>query len=417
LALLMGKRIPAELCAYCKGAKKLCGAKVCPILLKFDYLKKDIKRIHSRELVTISPPDFLVGEWGYPSVNFGPLSSQYESFRSLFDILNADQFDLIDILKMRLNYLYSFRKVNVKRAYRLSRNEEVLRDLAISIKPVETEIKLKKDPSPRVFLDPDIPPVGLRAPLDKIEEVGNSYAPRKVENAVEEDEKASILLAELYEYGISNYHLIRLLSTGLLGRKHRRRIVPTRWAITATDVILGDFFLGKIKEKGKEIADASVFHHEHLGNIYYILLIPNDWWGMEMFEIWMPMSVWVRRPGKPVLIQIYELYNGKANKMDGGYYAIRFSILEWLKKNYKKALAIAVRIIKPEYFAGVGNWQIREGVRRALSKEPVFKGEFEDALRYLRRIVLKETGIDIVQKSKLLKWKKQPRLIDYFYSR
>ena len=92
-------------------------------------------------------------------------------------------------------------------------------------------------------------------------------------------------------------------------------------------------------------------------------------------------------------------------------------MLEWLRKTNKKAVAITVRIIKPEYFAGVGNWQIREGVRRAFSKEPIYVGEQEEAINYLQKKILKETGIDVVQKSKLLKLLKQPRLTNFLHSK
>lgn len=410
----MTKHLKAEICAYCKGVRRLCGARICPIILKFDFLKQDINVIRSKHISSVSPPDFLVGEWGYPSVNFGPISSPEESHANFHSLISSENFDLIDILRIRLNNLYTFERVNVRKAPSLYRTNEVIKELAISVKPVDTEIVLRREPIPRVFLDPDIPPVGLRAPIERIEDVGNVYAPRKLESAVEEDENARILMSELYDHGISNYHLIRLLSVGLLGKKHRRRIVPTRWAITATDVMLGNYFLDEIKRVGREVRETMLFHHEHLGNIYYVLLIPSDWWAMEMFEIWMPMSVWVRRPGKPVVIHIYESYDGKANKMDGGYYAIRFSILEWLRKNLRRAMAVAIRIIKPEYFAGVGNWQIREGVRRALAKQPVKKGETDEILKFLRGIILKQTGIDFVSRSKILKLRKQPTLIEYF---
>jgi hypothetical protein len=328
--------------------------------------------------------------------------------------IHDKNFDLIDILRIRLNTLYAFDKTPVKAARRPDYEKNILTEIVISTKPVEAEIRLKKVPKPRIFLDPDIPPTGLRAPLEKVENVSNTYAPRKLESAVEENVKASIIIPELYIYGLSTYDLIRLLSVGLLGVKSRRRIVPTRWAITATDTILGNFFLSKIKY-GREYPRVELYTHKHFGNEYFILFIPNTYWMMEMFEIWLPMSIWVRRPGEPVVIHIHEKYDGKPNKYDGGYFAIRLGVLEKLFKDRRIAAVIAVRIITPDYFAGIGSWQIREGVRMALNKKPYLYGDRDYVLKHLNNIVFKRAGINILNESKVLKLLKFKKLNEFFY--
>ena len=414
----MGGKISPEICAYCKGVKKLCGARVCPILLKFDYLKKDIFVTKSTNLQAISPPDFLVGEFSYPNVNLGPISNPNVEDKDeilLERLIQRGQYDLIDILKIRLNFLYSYNKVNVNIARKPTYPPEPIKELAISIKPLETELELLKYPKPRISLDADIPPIGLRAPLRKLEVVDNAYAPRKLEEAIYEDEKSSILLFELYSHGISNYHLMRLLSLGLLGKKNNKKLVPTRWAITATDSVLGNWFLKNIK-RSPSFSKSAVYYHSHLGNEYYIWIIPSDYWAFEMFEIWMPMSVWVRRPGKPVLIHVYESYNGKPNKMDGGYYAIRFSVLEALQRWRRKGKVIAFRIINPEYFAGVGSWQIREGVRIALTKKPLLHGDFDEIRSQIFGLIREKTGLDLEGKSRVIKMVKEVKLLDFIDS-
>jgi len=411
----MGKHISSEICAYCKGVRRLCGARVCPILLKFDYLKKDITLIKSKEIYVVSPPDFLVGEFGYPSVNMGPISSpesdKVYSFQN-YEVIARGGLDLIDILRLRLNTIFSFKKRPVKRVRRIFNELSEIDYILMSVKPVEAEITLKKYPRPRIFLDPDIPPTGLRAPLEKIENVENTLVPKKVYEFVEDDIKASMAVTELYLRDLSIYHIIRIFSGGLLGKKHLRKAVPTRWAITAVDSIIANYFLKNIK-RFKELSEALIYTYKHLGNEYIILLIPATTWSMEMFEIWMPLSVWVRRPGKPVLIYNFEDYRGKVEKMDGGYYAIRFGILEHLYKIRRKASAIAVRIIYPEYFAGVGNWQIREGVRLAFSNKPIFKGEFPDAFNILKSFVISKTGVDIESRSKILRIIKTKKLDEF----
>ena len=47
---------------------------------------------------------------------------------------------------------------------------------------------------------------------------------------------ASVALSELYSAGIGVDHISRMLSLGLLGKK--RKLVPTRWSITASDELI-----------------------------------------------------------------------------------------------------------------------------------------------------------------------------------
>ena len=392
----MLQRRQNPICAYCKGVRGLCGAKVCPILLK-QTLNFRMPR-YSKKSIDGHSINVLVGEYNYPNVRFGPISS--------FNVISGDpeewakkRLDFSDILKTRIWTIYAFKRNLIKRVPQI---DDPLGQITISYKPVNVEVRLKKEPRFRIHLDPQIPPFGASSILEKIFIEDNIYAPRKVENAVEEDVKAAIIVPELYKHGISYYYLQRLLSAGLLGRKFRRKLVPTRWSITATDSILSEFFIKSIRY-AKEIEDAGLYFWEYLGNKYYIILIPNRFWSMEMFEIWLPKSVWLPKYSRPVVIRIYEDYTGKPNKMDGGYYAIKKSILEFLYKRRRKAVALAIRIITPNYIAPVGSWQIRESVKLALENGPVIKSEY----KYLIRLMLEKEPIleqiRMMQSSWLLK--------------
>ena len=311
LIVMLGSRVPAELCVACKGTRKLCGASICPILVKQKHLIEELPIIRKTTILGTTPPNILVGEYGYPRINVGPIST-YQPEKNIGDpsVWAMKNFDLIDILKIRLSMLYSFQqqKITVVR-----RPDNKLKEVVISLRPIDVEVLLKKEPHIKVRLDADIPPVGSSAPLKDLEVVSNPLTSRKVENAIEEDVKAAIVLPELYQYGYNYYYLQQLFSAGLLGVKSRRRLVPTRWSITATDTILGNFFLKNIK-KYQSISEAELYFREYLGNKYYIVLIPSDYWSMEMFEIWLPFSVWVRYSRKPIIIHIYENYDGKPNK-------------------------------------------------------------------------------------------------------
>lgn len=397
-----------DLCTRCKGVKKLCGASTCPLLLKLKYLKEDVPKFRKREIQAVSRPDFLVGEYGYPEVNLGPLSSPspFHASREDPDEWAATHKSMEDILKLRLSTLYSRTKVRVKDA----RKRRKIQQMSISTRPLGVEIGLKKRPKTTAKLDADIPPVGLSGELEKLEIVDNISAPRKLETAVEEDVTVKRIAPELWEHDIGVYKIMRLLSTGMLGRIRKRKFVPTRWAITATDRMLSNFFLNKVRDY-RSIGVGALYHREYLGNIYYILLLPSVCWRMEMFEIWLPRSVWTTE--ELSIYQIYEDYDGTPTKMDGGYYAIRYGILEHLAKKHKKAAALTVRIITPSYYAPVGSWQIRESVRLALKKRPVKKGGVTDLLSYLSAQEKDRININLHKRSWLVKALKTPTLDEY----
>ena len=67
------------------------------------------------------------------------------------------------------------------------------------------------------------------------------------------DVKVVDAIKELYQSKTKVDHLQKLLSIGLLGKKIRRRMVPTRWSITATDDTVSKQQLEKIKRKKKII--------------------------------------------------------------------------------------------------------------------------------------------------------------------
>ncbi len=398
------KRVPPEICAICKGARKLCGASICPILVKHSYLIDKRSIFKKKNFDTFSPPSILVGEYGYPIVNVGPVSTinLMEKNKTLIEDPSnwaRKHLGLVDILKIRLSTIFSFDK---KRVTYVREKEDIIKDVAISLRPVDLELSLKKEPRIRIRLDADIPPVAATAPLERAEVTSNPITTRKIENAIEENVKTNIIVPELYMYGYSFYYIQRIFSAGLLGVKSRRKLVPTRWSITAVDSILGKYFLDHIKHYAP-LGEAELYYWEYLGNKYYLLLIPSRFWSMELFEVWLPNSVWVKYGSRPIIIRNHESYDGKPIKMDGGYYAIRTGVLEHLFNRKRKAALLAIRIVTPRYFAPVGSWQIRESVKLALASGLIRKGEVEELIKLIEEREKHSLRIDIIRESWLLK--------------
>ena len=391
----MPARIDRALCAKCKGVKRLCGRPVCPILKRLTESLRASSKVSRRVLPTASPPSVLVGEYGYPRVRLGPIATPvsgaaariYEDYEKWWGKLSLE-----DVIALRAATVYSRFDVRVKAAG--NRLLDATRELALSSTPVDAEFVFKNPPRPSLSFNGLLAPVGLSAQLSRLRIAQNPVVPRKVDQLVgDTDVKAREAVLELFRAGVSVYHVFRLLSLGMLGERSRRRIVPTRWAITAVDKTLGDALLRRVREK-PEYPELEVYTSQYLGNRYLIALIPGPW-SFEMIEIWLPRSVWVRGV-KPYIAENYELWDGRWRKpgIDGGYYAIRFPVLEFLEKVGRQATVIAIREVTPHYYAPVGSWQIRESVRNAFKFKPVRLESLEELIATIPRYI--ETDVKLV---------------------
>ena len=68
----------------------------------------------------------------------------------------------------------------------------------------------------------------------------------------------------------------------MMGQK--RKLVPTKWSITATDDIISKSLTGEVLDYNL-IDSCKVFSYEHLGNSFSVVLFPHRWI-YEMIEAW-----------------------------------------------------------------------------------------------------------------------------------
>lgn len=401
-------RPDSRLCSRCKGSRRLCGLPECPILVRVRQQLNLEKLRETRTLHSPTPPSILVGEHGYPRVRVGVnLPALGGEDPKLFEDPSAwwGRLDLYELIRLRAGLIFSYRVFHVRAAGKLA---EVIQEAALSLRPVDSEATFKKPPALRLAFDPLLKPVGPSAPVEQLRLAGNPVIPRRVDQLALDKVKASRALVELYEHGYDVYYLQRLLSAGALGVE--KRFVPTRWAITAVDRVLGDYLLGKLRDK-PPVPSYEVYHSNYIGNRYTLILIPRAW-SMEMLEVWMPKSMWV--PGEQAQVYtVHEWSDGKPSTEDGGYQAIRFAVLEELGRRERQASVLAIREITPEYFAPVGNWQIREGVRNALRRGPVRASTLEEALEVAAGLLLTPLR-EILYRSMLLKHLRVQRGLEEF---
>ena len=171
--------------------------------------------------------------------------------------------------------------------------------------------------------------------------------------------------------GFDVYDINKILSAGALGRGEDRRLVPTRWSITAVDDTIGRYLRGSIRDN-PSIDTVEIHRTEYLGNAFWVLIAPDDW-EFELVELKAPGSVWNPDPAAGVAAAAdSETRDGRTQYVDetaGAYYAARLGVLEHLADRGRRATALVCRHVSDDYWGPVGVWQVRESVRDAFDDE------------------------------------------------
>jgi hypothetical protein len=268
----------------------------------------------------------------------------------------------------------------------------------MSVKPVDAEMVLSKKPVLKIDLSEISAVVNPKAELEKLKVVGNPKVPKAVDKILGDDIKAQKAIVDLYEKGFDEYYKIRLLSAGLLGID--KKLVPTRWSITAVEDTIGEHLKREIVDY-KPIDRYEVYRAEFLGNVYTILMIPSAY-AFELLEVWLPKSLF----GFSGVLRDYEFFKkrGYANETLGAYYSARLSVLEFLRERKRQAKVVVFREVTEDYYAPIGSWQIRVGVRKALRNRVGIFDDLSSALSFLRNL-LRHRLEDYLKRSIVLKAK------------
>ncbi len=363
----------------------LCGRTKCPIQSRIDAMRPMTYRITKNSLFGASPPAVFVGRWGYPHVSVGPMVPPVrgEEARGLDDPPSWYGKGIEDVISLRSKLVRSSFRANVCTVRRPGKLLELTQELAMSSNPVDTEVWLKKPPNLRIRYDGILSPMGPSGMIEDARLSENPTVDRAVDRIVyDHDVLTTDALQELYTHGIDVYQASRLMSAGLLGMKKDRRLVPTRWAITAVDSNLGDHLRSRINQN-QELSEILLFSAEYLGNHFEILMLPGPY-SFELIEMWLPRSVWIG-DGPTQVVSDYEDWRSrtKYSLLGGGYYATRLAALEHLNNIGRQAKILAIREISPSYWAPLGVWVVRETARRAFAGEPHRFDTVEGAIEFM----------------------------------
>lgn len=378
----------------------------------YQFINNNSRKFATPVIDGSSPPSIFVGEFGYPHIRIGPMIPPYHGDTSILDKPELWKGkSLEEIVNYRINLLKGTIIHNVNDIS--GRYIESLQEMALSKKVVESTVTFEKIPSQYVNKmsltnneSEEIPTI-FSAPVRDFKIIP-STGDRKIEKKYyDHDSKATDAIIDLYDNNIDISQISKVLSMGMVGRKKNRKLVPTKWSITATDDILSLYLMNKIKNN--PILDNNlVFDFNHLQNYYSVIFIPDDVWSFEMIESWIDTN------GRTHIGSDYE--SGK--KIDhypsiaGAYFAARLAVAEYLFKIRRKASVLILREIHPEYFVSLGVWQIREGVRECLKSKAKTFQDFDSALKYaISKTSLSK--IEWIKNSSIIRNKKQKRISDY----
>lgn len=318
-----------------------------------------------------SPPSVFVGSYNYPKVFVGPMVPPIHGNTSLLDSPeNWKGKSLEEIINFRLNLVRGTQKIAIDQTE--GRYIENLQEITMSSKPIDSDLIFQKSTTPKISLDGESAPFG---PVGEIKSAKFSYTSsvKSIEKIFyDKDLKAQDAVLKLYNSGIEISKIQKCFSIGMLGQK--RKLVPTKWSITATDDIISKYLTDEILDYAL-IDTCKVFSYTHLGNIFSVVLFPHRWI-YEMIEAWYSNGVLgfgsdsedARGIDHPPAIA-------------GAYFAAKLGVLEYLNKQKIQAGVIILREIRPEYAIPVGVWQVREGIREAMKQNPTISETFDSALR------------------------------------
>jgi hypothetical protein len=396
-----------ELCILCKGGRLMCGRPSCPLLQKI-AIQKPYEEKLSTELFGPAPSLF-VGWKSYPDVFVGPMTAIAPEKAAILD--NPGKWygsSFEEILEMRSMLVRSKKQQNIRERNRfLEKSQEV----ALSTKPIDVETHFKKKPTYNLSFSSVSQPMGPTAELKDFWIAENPKIPKRVDSLVSEGASAVKAAMELYENNYDVYYLTNVLSSGAIGFHERKKLVPTRWSITAVDDMIAKGLMEEIR-RFPEINEFRVYENTYLENHFEVLMLPGRW-EFEQFEAWAPKTLWTLAFDKPVIQEEYEPFDGRteyAFKEGGGYYAGRFAVTEALHRMRRQARVIIFREIYEGYIMPVGVWEVRENVRKALEKQPKRFASLKDALSNIQTR-LRNPIEEYLKKSELLK---QRKLVDYF---
>jgi hypothetical protein len=333
-----------------------------------------------KEIEGSSPPSVFIGSHDYPKVYAGPMIAPMHGDTRIMDTPESwipSHITQEEIIGYRMALVRGKLRVGVSDLE--NSFVEKLQEIALSSTSIESEAVFLDEPAGSMFSD-ESAPHGPSARIDHfdIREVRWDNDLEKV--YYDTDLKAREAVISLHEKGVPFSGIQKALSAGTMGLKINRRLVPTRWSITACDTMIGDHLLEQVKRC--DLIDCYRVHEfESLNNHYAVLLMPTPW-QYEWIEAFLHVL-----GREEMIFADHEGHRKKGgySSVGGCFYSCRMAVLDALARERKQAGAIIFREARRGYIP-LGVFNVRENVRHAmLSKSLEFEG-MNDALLYISTV-------------------------------
>lgn len=366
--------------------------------MTFQSRNRQLKKEYAGE-----SPNVFVGRYGYPHIRVGLLGTQKYDQHDEPERWARENKSIQEIAGKRAELINSYFKASIKSSR--ERLLDLTSQVSLAKKPVQIDVSLKHKPRFRLTPARETQPHGPNVQLERASVTANPKIDWRVDKASSAtDLKSSDAIIDLQKKGVSPYYLQKTFSMGNFGLPTERKLVPTRWSITAVDDILGKRMLEWVRQYS--VAGCRAYFGGHYGN-YYLLLFFDDVWQYELHEHHLSSKQsWMD----------YEPYRGRtsyAKETAGGYYAARLPILEHLHKRRRQSAVLAIRVITDEYTMPLGVWVCREAVKKALAAGPVKFQNRKEMIRHARSLMREKFSWDLPESIILRELFGQKKLSQY----
>ena len=344
----------------------------------------------------------IVGEQNYPNPKIYNVSTGQKD-NSFFKTNEVVKKDYSDIVKLKAqNILGNTNNIYIKKTN--TRIITEINDVYKARKPAQFESQFDKELKfNKPILNKLSGVLGTQNELINVELTENASTSKQIEKYTDDDIKARQAIINLYEKGIPESQIINLLGLGNFGIQLNRKVVPTRWSISAYDVAI-EKHLHSIITKHNPINQYEVYYAKDKGNEFVIVLAPDGYTfeNLEFGDEWNGSD-----------------YVGHNNKLPyqtpntaGGFYASKVAIFEHLRKRKKQAQIYCIRLIEG-YDIPLGVVFVRETIRQAMTNQIFKTSNFQTLKKYLLENHTQHYK-QLINSKTLQENKTQKKLKDYF---
>ena len=329
-----------------------------------------------KNLEGTTPPSVFIGRWSYPKVYAGPMMSSQMGDTHIMDSpeewlgQNKTQEEIIN---------YRMNLVRGKQLVKIDDLEnpfvEKLQDISLASKSIDSEATFGKRPRGSM-LSEDSMPHGPSAVIEKFDIDAVRWDRQLEKTFYDTDLKATEAVLNLHNKDVPFSAMQKAFSVGAIGTKNNRKLVPTRWSITACDSTLADEFLKEVRKF--EILDTyRVFEFGALNNYYVIILTPGEW-EYEWYEAFIKLM-----RNEELIFSDYETNGGKKEYsiVGGCYYTAKMAVLDYLMKIKRQSGLVILREAYDGYVP-LGVFNVRENIKEAMMQPYLEFETLEKCLEY-----------------------------------